>query len=247
MAEVPQPPRRYRAALIDLDGTLVDTLSEIAAASNAMLADAGRPPVSEADVAAAVGEGASTLVARLLGPADAARWLAVYLEHYRALNGSSAVLYPAALAGLTAMRDAGLAVACVTNKPRELVGPLFERLGIADRFDCIVGGGDTVDKKPHPAPLLLACERLGVAPDDCVMIGDSKNDALAAVAAGMVSLTVPYGYPGSSSEADRAHGLLERGVTHAIVADLLAAARWMSGDEAVVDVLAATASPGSVR
>ena len=219
--------RRYRAVLIDLDGTLVDTLSEITDAANAVLADAGRPPVSLEDITAAVGEGASTLLARLMGPADGERWLPDYMVHYRALNGSSAVLYPKALEGLDAMRAAGLAIACVTNKPRELVGPLFERLGIRDRFDCLVGGGDTVDKKPLPAPLLLACERLGVAPADCVMIGDSINDARAALAAGLVSLTVPYGYPGFGGDADRAEALLERGLTHAIVPDLLAAAAWI--------------------
>ncbi len=222
------PSHPFRAVLIDLDGTLADTLSEIAAATNAMLADAGRPAVSDRDVMQAVGEGAGNLVAQFVGADRVAQWLPVYLAHYRRLNGSSATLYPNATAGLDAMRDAGLRIACVTNKPRELVGPLFERLGIAAYFDCLVGGGDTVDKKPLPAPLLLACERLGVAPADCVMIGDSRNDALAASAAGVLSLTVPYGYPGSGGAVDSAAGLLERGVTCAIVLDLLAAAQWIA-------------------
>ena len=219
---------RYRAVLIDLDGTLVDTLSEIASAANAMLVDAGRPVLPERAVAEAVGEGAAVLVAQLVGADGVDRWLPVYLDHYRRINGSTATLYPHAIAGLDAMRTAGLAVACVTNKPRELVGPLFEALGIADRFDCVVGGGDTVDKKPLPAPLLLACERLGVEPGACVMIGDSRNDAMAARAAGVVSLTVPYGYPGSSGTADLPAGLLARGLTHAVVPDLLAAATWIA-------------------
>ena len=217
----------YRAVLIDLDGTLVDTLSEIATAANAMLRDAGRPPISERDASEAVGEGAGSLVAALVGKAEADRWLPVYLAHYHRLNGTSATLYPQVREGLAALCGAGLAVACVTNKPRELVGPLFARLGIADRFDCIVGGGDTIDKKPHPAPLLHACAVLKVAPGDCVMIGDSKNDAIAASAAGATSLTVPYGYPGLGGAADSAPALLERGITCAIVADLLAAARWI--------------------
>ena len=185
-----------RAVLIDLDGTLVDTLGEIAAAVNAMLVEAGRPVVTDRAVAEAVGEGASVLVAHLLGGDQVERWLPVYLEHYRSINGTIATLYPNVLAGLDAMRDAGLSIACVTNKPRELVEPLLEALHIAGRFDAFIGGGDTVDKKPLPAPLLLACKRLGVVPARTVMIGDSKNDALAAVAAGIVSLTVPYGYPG---------------------------------------------------
>ncbi len=218
---------KYRAVLIDLDGTLVDTLSEIQAAANAMLADAGRPPVDERTAAESVGEGAANLVGRMMGLDGVAAWLPTYMEHYRAANGSTAALYPNAVEGLDAFRAAGLFVACVTNKPRELVGPLFDHLGITARFDCIVGGGDTVDRKPLPAPLLLACERMAVEPQSCVMIGDSRNDAVAASAAGMFSLTVPYGYPGSGGDADRAERLLERGVTCAIVPDLLAAARWI--------------------
>ncbi|MEO8937153.1 MAG: HAD-IA family hydrolase, partial [Burkholderiaceae bacterium] len=214
----------YRAALIDLDGTLVDTVSEIAAAANAMLADAGLPPISEHTASESVGEGSGALVASLVGPTGLDRWLPVYMAHYRRSNGTAATVYPQVREGLAAMREAGLAVACVTNKPRELVGPLFEKLGIADLFDCIVGGGDTDMKKPHPAPLLFACKAMGVAPGECVMIGDSKNDALAAAAAGATSLTVPYGYPGFGGAADDAAALLERGDTYAIVPDLLAAA-----------------------
>ena len=217
-----------RAVLIDLDGTLVDTLSEITAAVNALMNDVGREPVSERVIYEAVGEGAHNLVAGLLGADQVERWLPVYMAHYRVINGTSATLYPRVVEGLDAMRAAGLAVACVTNKPRELVGPLFDHLGIADRFDTYVGGGDTVDKKPLPAPLLLACERLSVEPTACVMIGDSINDALAARAASMVSLTVPYGYPGSSGDAGKADALLARGITRAIVPDLAAAADWIA-------------------
>ncbi len=219
---------RTRAVLVDLDGTLADTLPEIAAAIDATLADAGRPPVDRSVVAEAVGEGSSMLVDRVLGPGAAARWLPVYLAHYRARNGSGATLYPGAREGLDAFRAMGLAVACVTNKPRELVGPLFATLGIDALFDTIVGGGDTVEQKPKPAPVLAACERLGVAPHEAVLVGDSINDARAARAAGATSLTVPYGYPGSAGERGRAGALLAEGLTDAVVADLLDAARWIA-------------------
>ncbi len=222
---------RYRAVLIDLDGTLVDTLVEIAAAANAMLIEAGREPVGDRIVAEAIGEGASVLVERLIGREDAARWLPVYMRHYRVHNGASARLYTNVKQGLDAMRAMGLSIACVTNKPSELVAPMLERLSIASHFDVLIGGGDTIEKKPHPAPLLAACTRIGAAPDACVMIGDSKNDALAARAAGMVSLTVPYGYSGAGGDEDRAERLLERGITQAIVPDLLAAARWIAQQE----------------
>lgn len=220
---------RARAVLIDLDGTLADTLPEIAGAINATLADAGRPPVDPSLVAAAVGEGSSMLLDRVFGAGSAARWLPVYLDHYRARNGRGAALYPNVREGLDAMRAAGLGIACVTNKPRELVGPLLAALGVDARFDAIVGGGDTVEHKPKPAPLLAACERLGVAPHDAVMIGDSINDARAARAAGTTSLTVPYGYPGSAGDAGRADALLAQGLTDAVVADLLDAAHWIVG------------------
>lgn len=216
------------AVLIDLDGTLVDTLGEIAAAANAMLADAGRPAVAPGSVADAVGEGAATLVERLLGPGSAERWLPVYLAHYRRINATTATLYPHVVEGLAAMRSAGLKVACVTNKPRELVGPLLAHHDIAAAFDATIGGGDTADKKPKPAPLFAACERLGVAPARAVMIGDSINDARAARAAAMPSLTVPYGYPGAGGLDDGADRLLARGLTDAVVSDLVAAARWIA-------------------
>ncbi len=216
-----------RAVLIDLDGTLVDTLSEITAAANAMLAEAGRPAVDVATVNELVGEGSSILVDHLMGAGSAERWLPVYLDRYRRVNGTIATLYPNAREGLDALRRMGLPLACVTNKPRELVRPLLDGLGVGSSFDAIVGGGDTVDKKPKPAPLFAACERLGVDVRDAVMIGDSVNDALAARAAGAISLTVPYGYPGSAGNAGRADALLARGVTDAVVADLLDAARWI--------------------
>jgi phosphoglycolate phosphatase len=218
-----------RAALIDLDGTLVDTLGEITQAANAMLADAGRPPVDADVINETVGEGAAMLVDHLLGAGSAHRWLPVYVAHYRVVNGTTAVLYPNVVEGLAAMRATGLSIACVTNKPRELVGPLLDHLGIASSFDASIGGGDTIEKKPKPAPLVAACERMGVDVRDSVMIGDSINDAKAALAAGAISLTVPYGYPGSGGAADRPVALLARGLTIAIVDDLLAAARWIDG------------------
>jgi len=216
-----------RAVLIDLDGTLVDTVSEMTSAVNAMLADAGRPRVEDRVVAEAVGEGASILVERLMGAGSIARWLPVYLQHYRVRNGTTATLYPNVKEGLAAMHEQGLLVACVTNKPRALVGPLLESLGVAASFDAVVGGGDTAEQKPKPAPLIAACERLRVDVRESAMVGDSINDALAANAAGAISLTVPYGYPGSAGDAGRADALLARGLTRAVVEDLVDAARWI--------------------
>lgn len=217
-----------RAVLVDLDGTLIDTLGEITAAVNAMLQEAGRPPADARTVSEAIGEGATTLVTRLLGADLVARWFPVYMDHYRAHNGSTATLYPNAREGLARMRADGLKLACVTNKPAELVAPLLERLDVLDAFDLVLGATEGVRKKPAPDALLLAAERLDVAATACVMIGDSKNDALAAQAAGMRTLTVPYGYPGTAGEEGLPETLLARGITCAIVPDLLAAADWIA-------------------
>lgn len=221
-------PSPIRGVLIDLDGTLVDTLTEILTAANATLADAGRPAVDVKTINETVGEGSAMLVDHLMGAGSAGQWLPVYMAHYRKLNATMATLYPNVREGLVAMRAMGLSIACVTNKPRELVGPLLDSLDIGSLFDTYIGGGDTVEKKPHPEPLLLACQRLGVDPKTCVMIGDSINDALAARAAGMVSLTVPYGYPGITGDAGKADALLARGLTRAIVDDLDVAATWIA-------------------
>lgn len=225
LVSVPVP---IHAALIDLDGTLVDTLDEICAAANAMLREAGRAAITREEAAAAIGRGAHALVERVLGADQVERWLPVYMHHYRLHNASSATLYPGVREGLEQMGAAGLMLACVTNKPRELVVQLLERLAIAEFFTAIVGGGDTRANKPDPEPLHLACARLGVAPQNAVMIGDSENDARAARAAGSVSLTVPYGYPGAAGEAAGAEALLRAGMTCAIVESLADAARWIA-------------------
>ena len=217
-----------RAALIDLDGTLVDTLDEIRAAANAMFREAGRAEITREAAAAAIGRGARAFVERFLGSDEAERWLPAYMHHYRLHNGTSAALYPGVREGVELMRTAGLGLACVTNKPRELVVQLLEKLALAEFFTVIVAGGDTRANKPDPEPLHLACARLGVAPENAVMIGDSENDALAARAAGSVSLTVPYGYPGAAGEAADADALLRAGTTYAIVESLVAAAHWIA-------------------
>lgn len=221
-----------RAVLIDLDGTLVDTLGEIVEAVNVTLREAGREPVSTQTVAEAVGEGAPSLIAKIFGADEVDRRMPDYMRHYHVLNGSSAALYPNVEEGLARMHALGLSIACVTNKPSELVRPLLESLDVADQFDLIVGGGDVARKKPHPDALLFACERFGVEPAAAVMVGDSQNDALAAHAGGLISLTVPYGYPGTAGAEGRPEGILARGITRAIVPDLLAAAEWIAAANA---------------
>jgi phosphoglycolate phosphatase len=191
-----------RAVIIDLDGTLLDTALDLAEAVNRMLADLGRPVLDPVQVAAAVGKGAEVLVHRVLtgradGRADPALFepaLRAFLRHYHDTNGLHARAYPGVHEGLRAMHEAGLALACVTNKPQAFAEPLLARLGLAPWFAFVQGGDALPHKKPDPRPLLHAAARLGAPPALTVAIGDSLNDAQAARAAGMAVLVVPYGY-----------------------------------------------------
>lgn len=212
-----------RAVLIDLDGTLIDTAPDIAAAVNAMLVELGRTELPAGTVAAFVGKGADVLVHRALSaarplrrrsaPRRAARRLFpsgsldgrieealfanardAFHRHYRRLNGVAAQLYPGITAALEAWLARGLKLACVTNKPREFTRTLLERAGLAPYFDAVISGDDASHKKPHAAPLIEACAKMGLPVADVVMIGDSENDLLAARAAGCPAILVEGGY-----------------------------------------------------
>jgi phosphoglycolate phosphatase len=193
---------RARAVLIDLDGTLLDTAADLAAAVNLMLIELGRDALTEPVVASYVGKGADVLVHRALGGgADArvdaalhARGAAAFARHYALENGRRARAYHGVREGLDAMRAMGLRLACVTNKPQAFADPLLERCGMRGDFELVLGGDALPRRKPDPMPMLHAAAALGAAPREAVAIGDSVNDALAARAAGMAVLAVPYGY-----------------------------------------------------
>ncbi len=216
------------AALIDLDGTLLDTVPDIAQAVNGMLADLGQPVLSLERVTSFVGKGAERLVHHALtndphGQAQAdffAVGLAGFKRHYHASNGLHARDYPNLRKGLNAMQNAGLKLACVTNKPREFTLPLLERTQLAAYFSVVIAGGDTEQIKPHPAPFLRAAALLDLPAHACIGIGDSSNDAQACRAAGMRCLLVPYGYNEGAAINDAP--------CDAIVQDLLEAARWIA-------------------
>jgi phosphoglycolate phosphatase len=117
-----------------------------------------------------------------------------YQKHYLAINGRHSALYPGALDGVKALRERGLRLACLTNKPGNFARPLLERKGLAGCFDAVFGGDAFERKKPDPQPLLKTCEALGSLPARTLMIGDSSNDARAARAAGCPVVLVTYGY-----------------------------------------------------
>jgi len=219
-----------QAALIDLDGTLVDTLPDLAHAANAMRVTLGLTDLPPEQVATFIGKGTDTLIARMLAasqqvggtpdPALFARARAVFHQHYHQVNGQHSVLYPDVHAGLQALRELGLKLAVVTNKAREFTLPLLARIGLADDFTVVVCGDTCVRRKPDPAPVLYACQQLGVAGARSVVIGDSANDVQAARAAGCRALVVPYGYTEGQP--------VEQLNADAIVATLRDAADWVA-------------------
>lgn len=190
---------RCDAAIVDLDGTLVDTLPDFLAALNAMLAELGLGAVDEGFVARSVGKGSEHLLRRTLAEVGASESLyeqawAAYQRHYREVNGRGASVYPGAVEGLQRLADAGWRLACVTNKPTAFAVALLERTALARFFAHTFGGDAFARRKPDPLPLLEACRALASSPARTLMIGDSSNDAAAARAAGCPVLLVTYGY-----------------------------------------------------
>lgn len=191
-----------KAAIIDLDGTMLDTVPDFEAALNGMRADLKLAPITQETIKPLVGKGSEKLVRdALLLDWDAARVdsafdaaLAAYQRHYLAINGERSTLYKDVIEGLQAMREQGLRLVCVTNKPIAFTLPLLDQKGLAPYFERVFGGDSFAKKKPDPMPMLGACAALDLPPSRVVAIGDSSNDAEAARAAGCFVLTVPYGY-----------------------------------------------------
>ena len=191
-----------KAAIIDLDGTMLDTVPDFEAALNGMRAEFGLAPISQETIKPLVGKGSEKLVRdALLLDWDAARVDAAhadamdgYQRHYLAINGKHSTLFDGVIEGLAEMRDQGLRLACVTNKPVAFTLPLLEQKGLAPYFERVFGGDSFARKKPDPMPMLGACEAFDLHPSRVVAIGDSSNDAESARAAGCFVLTVPYGY-----------------------------------------------------
>jgi phosphoglycolate phosphatase len=196
------PTRALRAVLFDLDGTLLDTAADIAAALNGALAEAGLDTVPVARVRTFIGRGVPTLIERALAHlgaagSDCAPLLERFHAHYARIEARgelTAVIYPGVSAGLVALHERGLRLAVVTNKPTRAATDLLERRGLARCIQAVVGGDSGLPRKPHPQPLLRACGELGVAPAAAFMVGDSLVDVQAARAAGLPVVCVPYGY-----------------------------------------------------
>jgi phosphoglycolate phosphatase len=189
-----------QAIILDLDGTLVDTASEIAAAVNRMLEELGLAPVEPVAVEKMIGRGVRTLVERTLAQVeggsliDLDRAVERFEVHYAQTVGTDARLYAGALAGLRLLAEAGIPMAVVTNKPRFFTEMLLDRLEAAPYLRVVVAGDDGIARKPAADMLVAACERMGSPPAATLVLGDSHNDVVAARAAGCPVWCVPYGY-----------------------------------------------------
>jgi phosphoglycolate phosphatase len=194
------PRRRIRAVLFDLDGTLVDTAPDLAAAANRMLAELGRPPLDEAGIRDYIGKGTVNLVHRCIEATgsgtqdDRQHALGVFERHYLAGIADRSRPYPGVVEGLEALERAGIAMGCVTNKAGRFTEPLLELTGLRHFFGVVVSGDTVERKKPHAQPVLYAVARLGATPEETLVIGDSLNDVQSARAAGCPVAVVPYGY-----------------------------------------------------
>ena len=202
--------QHFKAAIVDLDGTMVDTLGDFEVALNRTLADLDLPPVTRALVEHTVGKGSEHLIRSVLAhqlalPAAQAcadrsvdtlyepAWQR-YQHHYLQINGQHSDVYPGVPEGLQALREAGLQLACLTNKPLAFARDLLDAKGLAGHFSLVFGGDSFERKKPDPLPLIKTCEALGTVPQDTLMVGDSSNDAQAGHAAGCGVVLVTYGY-----------------------------------------------------
>lgn len=189
-----------RSVTLDLDGTLVDTVADLAEAANRMLAELGEPSRSVDEVRSFVGKGIPKLVERCLdrGELPSAERLHaahdVFKRHYAAVNGVASTIYPGVMEGLEYLKARGVPMGVITNKANVFTDQLLERLGLTSYFAVVVGGDTTANKKPHPDPVLYACQALGSRPEENLHIGDSMNDIEAARAAGSPVYCVPYGY-----------------------------------------------------
>jgi len=188
--------------LIDVDGTLVDSVPDLAYCVDEMMKALGMPVHGEAAVRNWVGNGVERLVRRALigqldGEPDEALFekaYPIFLDLYAVNTSQRSCLYPGVREGLDYMKAAGYVLGCVTNKAAQFTIPLLKDLGIHDEFANIVCGDTLPKKKPDPLPLLHSAEVLGVAPEKSLMLGDSVSDVKAARAAGFQIVCMSYGY-----------------------------------------------------
>lgn len=209
--------KHIKALAFDLDGTLVDSIPDLAAAANAMREHLGLPALTDLRIQEHVGDGIASLVHRAItderhGKADAAVWeqgFNFFVRYYHAHLTDNTTVYPGVRDGLGLLRALQLPVVVITNKSEYLAVPLLEQLDLRDAFSLIIGGDTLAEKKPSALPLQHVCDVLGIQTSELAMVGDSENDILSARAAGAIAIAVNYGYADASQlQADLVIGNL---------------------------------------
>ena len=198
-------PLDVRAVAFDLDGTLVETLPDLHESAVRMLAQIGRPAVTESTVRAYIGDGVDRLVSRLLtgkpdGEPDPALFETAaedFRGHYASVLTRASHPFSGVISCLKILRERGFKLACVTNKPARFTEPLLEGLALTGYFDLILSGDSLPRKKPDALPLLHTARAFGVEPVQLLMVGDSPVDTGSARSAGCPVFCVPYGYRGT--------------------------------------------------
>jgi phosphoglycolate phosphatase len=194
--------RKPDMILIDVDGTLVDSVPDLAYCVDTMMAELDRPPHGEARVREWVGNGVERLVRRALvgalngepEDADFERAYPLFLDLYAENTSKRSCLYPGVREGIDRLKSGGYSLGCVTNKAAQFTEPLLKDLGLYNDFSIVISGDTLSKKKPDPAPLLHAAEFFGCEPARALMIGDSVSDVAAARAAGFQIVCMSYGY-----------------------------------------------------
>ena len=195
-----------RAVLFDLDGTLLDTAPDMVGALNALRREQTLASMPYEAVRGGVSHGAARVVRTGFPDADPQSFASLqrrFLEIYRGALSRGTRLFPGMEQVLETLAAWGIKAGIVTNKAAWLTEPLLEELGLRARFACVVSGDTLTEKKPHPLPLLHAATLAGVAPGDCIYVGDAERDVQAAHGAGMPALVANYGYvlPGEDTAA----------------------------------------------
>jgi len=199
--------KHIKAVAFDLDGTLVDSIPDLAAAANAMRQHLGLPALAELRIQEHVGDGIASLVHRAItderhGVAEATLWeqgFSFFVRYYHEHLSDNTSVYPGVRDGLGLLRALQLPLVVVTNKSEYLAVPLLQQLELRDAFSLVIGGDTLAEKKPSALPLQHVCEVLGINTSELAMVGDSENDILSARAAGAAAIAVSYGYADAST------------------------------------------------
>jgi phosphoglycolate phosphatase len=188
--------------MIDVDGTLVDSVPDLAFCVDELMTFMNRPKWGEEKVRKWVGNGVPKLVERSLtgeleakvNKDDFEKAYPVFLDLYKENTSKRSNLYDGVLEGLDYLQKQGYKLGCVTNKAEAFTHPLLKDLGIFDRFEIVISGDTLEKKKPDPMPLLHASKHFNIEPKDCLMLGDSVSDVKASRSAGFNIICMSYGY-----------------------------------------------------